>query len=75
MNPRVLMLDEPTRHRRGQKARSIRCLAGPRIAILLVSSELEEVIGLCDRVIVLREGRISGTVTRERLTQNAWGRS
>jgi ribose transport system ATP-binding protein len=77
MNPRVLILDEPTRGIDvGAKAeiyQEIASLADSGIAILLVSSELEEVIGLCDRVIVLREGRISGIVPRERLTQEYVG--
>ena len=77
MNPRVLILDEPTRGidvaAKAEIYQEIAALAERGIAILLVSSELEEVIGLCDRVIVLREGRISGTVTRERLTQEYVG--
>jgi ribose transport system ATP-binding protein len=35
-------------------------LAGKGTALLLISSELEEVIGLCDRVVVMREGRVAG---------------
>jgi ribose transport system ATP-binding protein len=77
MNPRVLILDEPTRGidvaAKAEIYQEIAALAERGIAILLVSSELEEVIGLCDRVIVLREGRIGGIVTRERLTQEYVG--
>ena len=77
MNPRVLILDEPTRGidvaAKAEIYQEIAALAERGIAILLVSSELEEVIGLCDRVVVLREGRISGIVTRERLTQEYVG--
>jgi ribose transport system ATP-binding protein len=73
MNPRVLILDEPTRGidvaAKAEIYREIADLAGSGIAILLVSSELEEIIGLCDRVVVLREGRVTGTVARERFTQ------
>jgi len=73
----VLILDEPTRGidvaAKAEIYQEIASLAESGIAILLVSSELEEVIGLCDRVIVLRDGRISGTVTRERLTQEHVG--
>ena len=73
MNPRVLILDEPTRGidvaAKAEIYQEIVALAESGIAILLVSSELEEIIGLCDRVIVLREGRTTGTVTRERFTQ------
>jgi len=77
MNPRVLILDEPTRGidvaAKAEIYQEIVALADSGIAILLVSSELEEVIGLCDRVIVLREGRIGGIVPRARLTQEYVG--
>jgi ribose transport system ATP-binding protein len=73
MQPRVLILDEPTRGidvaAKAEIYQEIAALAASGITILLVSSELEEVIGLCDRVLVLRDGRISGDVARERLTQ------
>ena len=73
MNPRVLILDEPTRGidvaAKAEIYREIVDLARNGLAILLVSSELEEIIGLSDRVIVLREGRISGTAARDELTQ------
>ena len=66
------ILDEPTRGidvaAKAEIYQEIAALAESGIAILLVSSELEEVIGLCDRVIVLREGRIGGIVPREQLT-------
>jgi ribose transport system ATP-binding protein len=73
MNPRVLILDEPTRGIDvGSKAeiyQEIVHLAESGIAILLVSSELEELIGLCDRIVVLREARVTGTVARDEFTQ------
>jgi ribose transport system ATP-binding protein len=73
MHPRVLILDEPTRGidvaAKAEIYQEIVDLAQAGIAILLVSSELEELIGLCDRVIVLRETRITGVVGRERFTQ------
>jgi ribose transport system ATP-binding protein len=73
LNPRILMLDEPTRGidvaAKAEIYQEIVGLAERGITILLVSSELEEVLGLCDRVVVMHEGRISGTVPRERLTQ------
>ena len=60
----VLILDEPTRGVDvGAKAeiyRIMRELADAGLAILMISSELTEVIGMADRVIVMREGRISG---------------
>ena len=73
LNPRVLILDEPTRGidvaAKAEIYREIVGLAERGITILTVSSELEEVIGLCDRVVVMHEGRIIGVVPRDRLTQ------
>jgi ribose transport system ATP-binding protein len=64
IQPKVLILDEPTRGVDvGAKAeiyRIINELAGQGVAILVISSELPEVIGVCDRVIVMREGAITG---------------
>jgi ribose transport system ATP-binding protein len=68
MRPRVLILDEPTRGIDvGAKAeiyRHIAALADQGLAILMVSSEMEEVLGLCDRVVVMRERRIAGVLER-----------
>jgi rhamnose transport system ATP-binding protein len=66
--PRVLILDEPTQGVDiGAKAeihRLIVDLAEQGLAILLISSELPEILGMCDRVIVMREGRLAGTLDR-----------
>ena len=73
VNPRVIFLDEPTRGVDvGAKAeihRILRDLARDGVGIVVVSSELPELIGLCDRVLVVREGRISGTVEGDSLTE------
>lgn len=62
---RVLLLDEPTRGvdvgARAELYAVIRRLAGEGLAVLLVSSEVPEVLGLADRVLVLREGRVVHT--------------
>ncbi|MEU7592947.1 sugar ABC transporter ATP-binding protein [Streptomyces sp. NPDC039022] len=59
---RVLLLDEPTRGvdvgARAELYALVRRLADDGVAVLLVSSELPEVLGLADRVLVLREGRV-----------------
>ncbi|MDT7796892.1 MAG: ribose transport system ATP-binding protein, partial [Actinomycetota bacterium] len=59
---RVLLLDEPTRGvdvgARAELYRLIDELAASGVAIVLVSSEIPEVLGLSDRVLVLREGRV-----------------
>jgi ribose transport system ATP-binding protein len=73
MNPRVLILDEPTRGIDvGAKAeiyRHMAALAASGITILMVSSEMEEVIGMSDRVIVMHERRVSGELRRAELSQ------
>jgi ribose transport system ATP-binding protein len=59
-NPRLLLLDEPTRGvdvgAKGEIYARLRELASQGLGILVASSELPELIGLCDRVVVLREG-------------------
>jgi L-arabinose transport system ATP-binding protein len=71
--PRVLILDEPTRGIDvGAKAeiyRLIAQLAGEGIAILVISSELPELIGLSDRILVMAAGRIVGEVPRAEATE------
>ena len=66
VSPRVIFLDEPTRGVDvGAKAeihRILRDLARSGVGVVVVSSELPELIGLCDRVLVVREGLISGEV-------------
>lgn len=71
-NPRVLFLDEPTRGidvgAKQEIYAQINRLAKTGIAIVLVSSELPEVLGLADRVLVLYEGRLTGEFTRTTAT-------
>ncbi|HEY9617762.1 MAG TPA: ATP-binding cassette domain-containing protein, partial [Microcoleaceae cyanobacterium] len=66
IKPRVLLLDEPTRGvdigAKSEIYRIISDLAKQGVAILMVSSELPEVVGLSDRVLVMREGQIVGEV-------------
>jgi ribose transport system ATP-binding protein len=73
MSPKVLILDEPTRGIDvGAKAeiyRHMAALAEQGITILMVSSEMEEIIGMSDRVVVMHERRIKGVLSRENLTQ------
>jgi ribose transport system ATP-binding protein len=73
MKPRVLLLDEPTRGIDiGAKQEIYQLmdeLAGQGIAVLFVSSELEEIIGLSDRVVVMHEGRITGELPRSELSE------
>ena len=46
-------------------------LAEQGMAILFVSSEMEEILGMSDQTLVMHEGRISGTLTREELSEEA----
>jgi rhamnose transport system ATP-binding protein len=80
--PRVLILDEPTRGVDvGAKAdvhRTISQLAAQGLAIVLISSELPEILGMSDRIVVLREGRVAGELdaseaTSERVMEAATG--
>lgn len=72
-SPRVLLLDEPTRGVDvGAKAeiyKLIGDLASRGMATLVISSELPELLGLCDRILVMRTGAISGELTRAEATQ------
>ena len=71
-NPRVLFLDEPTRGidvgAKQEIYAQINKLAKSGLAIVLVSSELPEVLGLSDRILVLHEGRVTGEFTRAAAT-------
>ncbi|QDY99726.1 sugar ABC transporter ATP-binding protein [Nitratireductor mangrovi] len=74
VNPRVIFLDEPTRGVDvGAKAeihRILRDLARSGVGIVVISSELPELIGVCDRVLVVREGRITGEVSGADMTED-----
>jgi D-xylose transport system ATP-binding protein len=74
-NPRVLFLDEPTRGidvgAKQEIYAQINRLAESGLAIVLVSSELPEILGLSDRVIVLHEGRVTGEFIRSEATPEA----
>jgi ABC-type sugar transport system ATPase subunit len=82
--PRVLLLDEPTRgvdvSTRSQIYRLIRAQADEGRAVVMVSSELSELLGLCDRIVVLHEGRVAGryargAATEEQLLHACYGRA
>jgi ribose transport system ATP-binding protein len=75
LKPKVLICDEPTRGIDvGAKAeiyRLLRALADNGVAILMISSDMEEVIGVSDRVAVMHEGRIGGILERDDLSEHA----
>jgi ABC-type sugar transport system ATPase subunit len=71
--PRILILDEPTHGVDvGTKAdvhRTISHLAAGGLTILLISSELLEILGMSDRVLVMREGRLAAELSRAEATE------
>lgn len=73
MNPRLLILDEPTRGIDvGAKAeihRLVSELAKQGVAVIMISSEMPEVLGMSDRIMVMHEGRVTGFLDREEATQ------
>ncbi len=73
--PRLLLLDEPTRGIDvGAKAQIyglIRSLADGGVTVLVASSEAEELTKLCDRVAVLREGRLAKVLERGEVSEEA----
>ncbi|HBE79468.1 MAG TPA: ABC transporter, partial [Firmicutes bacterium] len=72
-NPKVLILDEPTKGidvgSKSEIYRLICELSKQGISVLLISSELPEVLGLCDRIIVMCQGRIMGELNRTEATE------
>ena len=75
MNPRLLLLDEPTRGidigSKQEIYRLMEELAASGVAVLFVSSEMEEVLGMADRALVMHEGAITGELTRDQLSEEA----
>jgi ribose transport system ATP-binding protein len=75
LGPRLLLLDEPTRGidvgAKQEIYRLMEDLAAQGLAILFVSSEMEEILGMSDRVLVMHEGRISGELARKDLSEEA----
>jgi ribose transport system ATP-binding protein len=73
--PRVLILDEPTRGVDvGAKAEIYALvdeLAGRGVAVWMITSDMEELLGMADRVVVMHEGRLAGELSRAALTEEA----
>ncbi len=73
--PKVLLMDEPSRGidigAKAEVFRVMRQLASEGMGIIFVTSDLEEVMGLSDRIIVMCSGRISGEFSRESATETA----
>jgi ribose transport system ATP-binding protein len=73
IGPRILILDEPTRGvdvgAKSEIYRIMNDMARKGVAILMISSELPEVVGMSDRVYVMREGSIAGELNGQSITQ------
>ena len=71
-NPKIVILDEPTRGidagARGDVYRIINELRAQGVGILLISSDIEEVVSLSDRVVTMYQGRINHTFKGESIT-------
>jgi rhamnose transport system ATP-binding protein len=73
--PRILIIDEPTRGidvgTKAEVHRLISELAGTGLAVLMISSELPEILGMSDRVLVMHEGRITAELSRNDATEES----
>jgi rhamnose transport system ATP-binding protein len=74
-DPAVLIVDEPTRGidigTKAEVHRLLSELAGRGIAVLMISSDLPEVLGMADRVLVMHEGRLTAEIPREQATEES----
>jgi ribose transport system ATP-binding protein len=73
MTPKVMILDEPTRGidigAKSEIYRLMRALAKSGVAVLMISSDMEEVIGVSDRIAVMHQGGISGFLARDQFSE------
>ncbi|MFZ5672996.1 MAG: sugar ABC transporter ATP-binding protein [Pseudomonadota bacterium] len=74
MKPKVIIFDEPTRGvdvgAKQEIYELMRALSDRGVAILMISSDMEEVIGVSDRIAVMHEGRVSGLLERNRFSED-----
>ncbi|GAA5661584.1 xylose import ATP-binding protein XylG [Brucella sp. NBRC 14130] len=74
LEPSIVIIDEPTRGidvgTKEQIYQFIANLADEGKSIIVVSSEMPELIGICDRIVVMREGRVAGEVSGDRMTEH-----
>lgn len=73
-DPRIVVIDEPTRGidvgTKQQIYHFIAALAAEGISVVVISSEMPEIIGICHRVLVMRSGRIAGELTGDAINEN-----
>lgn len=74
VNPKVLILDEPTRgidvNAKAEIHKKVRALAEQGIGIIIVSSEMPEIMGLCDRIVMMKDGEVRGVLTGEEIEEH-----
>jgi len=72
-HPAVLLMDEPTRGvdvgAKSEIHHILRDLASQGVGVIVISSELPEIIGLCDRALVIRDGRLAGELAANEMTE------
>jgi ribose transport system ATP-binding protein len=75
LDPRVLIVDEPTRGidvgAKAEVYRLLRTLADGGVAVMVISSDMEEVLNISDRIAVMHEGALAGILSREQATEEA----
>jgi ribose transport system ATP-binding protein len=73
--PAVLLMDEPTRGvdvgAKSEIHHILRALASQGVGVIVISSELPEIIGLCDRALVIRDGRLAGELETSEMSDQA----
>ena len=73
--PKLLILDEPTRGidvgAKAEIERLIQDMAENGISVLLISSEMEELVRNCDRIVVIQDGKKIGELAGEEMTEDA----
>lgn len=73
LNPKILILDEPTRgvdvNAKAEIHKIISDLTQKGLTIIMISSELPELLGMCDRIYVMKDGYIAGCFDRDEVTQ------
>jgi ribose transport system ATP-binding protein len=74
MRPKLIIFDEPTRGidvgAKSEIYALMRDLADAGVAILMISSDMEEVVGVSDRIAVMHEGQISGFLERPQFSEH-----
>ncbi len=77
IEPKILIIDEPTRGidiaAKSEIYEILKTLASQGMAIIMVSSEIPEVLGMCDRILVMRDGRISKELSKDEATEEKIG--